>query len=55
MEISSFYKYVPKIIIICYTVPEIWRVTDVIVIIHFGLLFCPFTPLTVRKKKISKK
>ena len=24
--------------IICYTVPEIWRVTDVIVIFHFGLL-----------------
>ena len=30
---------VPKIMIICYTVPEIWCVTDVIVIIHFGLFF----------------
>ena len=37
--ISSFYTSVTKIIIICYTVSEIWRVTDVIVIFHFGLLF----------------
>ena len=25
--------------ITCYTVPEIWRVTDVIFIFHFGLFF----------------
>ena len=25
--------------IICYTVPEIWHVTDVIVLFHFGLFF----------------
>ena len=25
--------------IICYTVPEIWHVTDVILIFHFGLFF----------------
>ena len=31
MEISSFYKSVPKIMIICYTVPEMWCVTDVII------------------------
>ena len=30
--------------IICYTVPEIWRVTDVIFIFHFGIFF-PFTHL----------
>ena len=30
---------VPKIMIICYTVPEIWGMTDVIVIFHFGLFF----------------
>ena len=29
----------PKIMIIWYTVPEIWRVTDVIFIFHFGLFF----------------
>ena len=28
LEISSFYKRVPKIMIICYTVPEICHVTD---------------------------
>ena len=39
LEISSFYTSVPKIMIICYTVPEIWRVTDVIFIFHFGLFF----------------
>ena len=36
-EISSFYNSVPKIMIICYTVPEIWCMTDVICIFHFGL------------------
>ena len=38
LEISSFYTSVPKIMIICYTVPEIWHVTDLI-IFHFGLFF----------------
>ena len=36
---SSFYTNVPKIMIIWYTVPEIWCVTDVIVIFHFELFF----------------
>ena len=31
------------IMIICYTVPEIWGVTDVIFIFHFGLFFA-FSP-----------
>ena len=39
LEISSFYTIVPEIMIICYTVPEIWRMTDVVFIIHFGLFF----------------
>ena len=30
LEISPFYTSVPKIMIICYTVLEIWYVTDVI-------------------------
>ena len=50
LEISSFYASLPKIMIICYTVPEIWRMTDVIVIFYlgvffallFGGIFCPF-------------
>ena len=48
LEISSFYTSVPKITIICYTVPEIWFVTDVIVSFHFGLFFA-------QKKKNGSK
>ena len=51
LEISSFYKIVPKIIIICYTVPEIWCVMDVIVIFHFGLCFSLLRPLTTPKNE----
>ena len=51
----SFYTSVPKIMIICYTVPEIWHVTHVIFIFHSGLFFTLFTPLRAHKIKISKK
>ena len=37
LEISLFYNSVPKIMIICYTVPERWCVADVII-----FLFEPF-------------
>ena len=40
----EFYTSVMKIMIICYTVPEIWRVTDAIVIFHFGLFFAILPP-----------
>ena len=50
---SSFYNSVSKIIIICYTVPEIRCVTDVIVS-HFWLFFA-LLPLTAWKMKIKKK
>ena len=40
--------------IICYTAPEIWRVTDVIVIFHFGLFFALLPPNSP-KIKIKKK
>ena len=39
----SFYTSVAKIVIIWYTVPEIWRVKDV-VCFSFWAIFCPFTP-----------
>ena len=40
LDISSFNtSAVPKIMIICFTVPEMWRVTDVIVSFHFLLFF----------------
>ena len=35
----SFYTSVTKIMITCYTVPEIWCMTDIIVTFHFGLFF----------------
>ena len=38
LEILSFNTSVPKIMIIRYTVPEIWCVMDVIVVFHFGLI-----------------
>ena len=44
LEISSFYRTVPKILIIGYTVPEIWHVTRVISIFHFELFFPLLSP-----------
>ena len=55
LEISSFYASVSKLMIIHYTVPEIWCMMDVIVIFHFRLTFVTFTPLTAQKIKIKKK
>ena len=50
----SFYTSVPKIMIICCTVPEIWCVTDVI-IVHFGLFFALLTPSNSLKNQNFKK
>ena len=57
LTITSFYTHIPKIMIICYTVPEIWCMTNVIVIFHFGLFFALLPPplVTAQKIKISKK
>ena len=54
-EISSFCTSVPKIMIICSTVPEIWHVTHVIVIFLLGLFFYPFYPLHSPKNQKFKK
>ena len=43
-EISSFHTNVPKIMIIGYTVPEMWCVTDLIVTFHFELFFALLLP-----------
>ena len=43
LEISSFYTSATKIMIIRYTVPEMWTETDVIAI-HFGLYFSLLPP-----------
>ena len=50
----SFYTSVPKIIIICYTVLEIWRMTDVIFIFHFGLFLAHLTTKSQKKSKFLK-
>ena len=51
-----FYTGVPKLMIICYTVPEIWHVMDIIVIFHFGLFFALLPPWKIKwKKKKMKK
>ena len=51
LEISWFYTSVSKIMIINYTIPEIWRMTDLIVNFHFGIFFA----LSVKAKKIKIK
>ena len=49
----SFNTSVPKIMIICYTVPEIWCVMDVTAIFHLGY-FLPFYPSNSLKKENFK-
>ena len=44
LEISPFYTSVPKIMIICYNVPEIWHLRNVITIFHFGPFFALLHP-----------
>ena len=40
--------------IICYTVPEIWHVTDVIVIFHFGLFLALLPPNSLKNQNLKK-
>ena len=54
LDMSSFYTSVPKIMIVCYTVPEIWRMMDAIAIFYFGLFFALLHPLTAQKKILKK-
>ena len=53
LDISSFYT--TKIMIICYTVPEIWRVTGVIVIFHIGLFFALLPTNSPQNENLKKK
>ena len=53
--ISSFNTSVPKIMIICYTVPDIWPVTDVICIFHFGLFFTLLPPNSPTNQNLKKR
>ena len=54
LEVSSFYTSVPKFTIICYTVPEIWRMTDVIVTFHFGSFFALLRPNSPKNQNLKK-
>ena len=51
---SSFYTSVPKIMIICHTVPEIWHMTHVIFIFHFGLFFAFYPPNSLKNQNFRK-
>ena len=42
--ISSFYTIVSKFMITGYTVPDIWHMTDVIVVFHFWQFFALLPP-----------
>ena len=50
LQRSWFYTNVPKIMIICYTVPEIRCMMDVILIFYFGLFFAQPQKLKLFKK-----
>ena len=54
-EILSLCTSVPKNMIICYTVPEIQRVTDVIFIFHFGLFFVLYPSNNPKNQNLKKK
>ena len=53
LEISLFYTSVPKITIICCTVPEVSSETQNFY--SLWAIFCHFTPLMIPKIKIVKK
>ena len=54
LEMSSFYTIVPKMMIIWYTIPKIWHVTDVMLFLILGY-FLHFYPLTCPKNENFKK
>ena len=54
LEIPSFNTIVPKVMIIGYTVPEIWCMTHVTFIFHFGLFFALLPPNSPKNENIKK-
>ena len=54
LEISSFYTSVPKIMIICYTISEIWCMTGIIVIFCFELLFALLAPNNPKNQNLRE-
>ena len=56
LQVSLFYTTsVPKIMIIYYTVPEIWHVIEIIVIFHLGLFFALLLSNSPKKWKFQKQ
>ena len=53
LEISSCYRSVAKIMIICYTVPEIWHLMNII-IFHFGLFLAIFPSIDLKNQNFEK-
>ena len=51
LEILSYYTSLTKIMIIHYTAPEIWFMTDVIVIFQFQLFFAHLPHYQHKKSK----
>ena len=46
----SFHTSVPKIMLICYAVREIWHMTNVIVVFYFGLFFTLLPPNSLQNQ-----
>ena len=56
MEIfNTLNTSLPKIMIICFTVPVIWQLTDIIVIFHFWLFFAVLLPPPPPQQHNTKK
>ena len=53
LEISSFNTSIPKIMIICFTFLGYMARNRCNCYFSFWAIFCPFTPLTAQKQKIS--
>ena len=53
-HLEIFYTIVPKVMIIGFTLPEIWHVTDVIVIFHFGPFFALLPPNSPKNEHFRK-
>ena len=51
LKVSAFTTSVLKIMIICFIVPEIWHLMDVVVSFNFGLFFAILPHLTAQKMK----
>ena len=53
-KINIFYASVSKIMYVCFTVPEIWHVTDVIFIFHFWPFLTFYTTNCAKNQNFEK-